>query len=97
MPEEFQHEPEMALGSGTDGLVLTKRILADAPNFLAENGVLICEVGNSMIHLIEQYPNVPFNWIEFKNGGLGVFSLTKAQLLEHQDLFKQYSFPQSFL
>lgn len=87
MPEEFHHEPEMALGSGVDGLDITKRILAQAADYLADNGVLVCEVGNSMVHLIEQFPNVPFNWLEFKQGGLGVFSLTREQLLAHRHLF----------
>ena len=87
MPQEFHFEPEMSLGSGTDGLDITKRILAQAADYLTDNGVLVCEVGNSMVHLIEQFPTVPFNWIEFKNGGLGVFSLTRAQLVEHRHLF----------
>ena len=84
MPEEFRHEPMLALEAGEDGLVLVKRILAQAGEYLTKNGVLICEVGNSMVHLIEQYPTVPFKWIEFKLGGEGVFALTKPQL----DLFK---------
>lgn len=87
MPEEFHHEPELALGSGVDGLDITKRILAQAADFLSESGVLVCEVGNSMVHLIEQFPSVPFNWIEFKQGGLGVFSLTREQLIAHRHLF----------
>ena len=87
MPQEFHFEPEMSLGSGTDGLDITKRILAQAADYLTDNGVLVCEVGNSMVHLIEQFPIVPFNWIEFKNGGLGVFSLTRAQLVEYRHLF----------
>ena len=84
MPEEFRNEPMLALEAGEDGLVLVKRILAQAGEYLTKNGVLICEVGNSMVHLIEQYPTVPFKWIEFKQGGDGVFALTKPQL----DLFK---------
>lgn len=87
MPEEFHFEPKLALGSGEDGLDITKRILAEAADYLSEDGVLICEVGNSMVHLIAQYPIVPFNWIEFKQGGFGVFSLTKAQLDEYRSLF----------
>lgn len=87
MPQEFHFEPEMSLGSGADGLDITKRILAQAEDYLTDNGVLVCEVGNSMVHLIEQFPTVPFNWIEFKNGGLGVFSLTRAQLVEYRHLF----------
>lgn len=87
MPEEFHFEPEIALGSGYDGLDITKQILAHAADYLNDNGVLVCEVGNSMVHLIEQYPEVPFNWVELKNGGLGVFALTKAQLEEYRELF----------
>lgn len=87
MPEEFHFEPELALGSGYDGLDITKQILANAADYLNDDGVLVCEVGNSMVHLMEQYPEVPFNWVELKNGGLGVFTLTKAQLEEYRDLF----------
>ncbi|MCI7354281.1 MAG: 50S ribosomal protein L3 N(5)-glutamine methyltransferase [[Actinobacillus] rossii] len=87
MPEEFHFEPEMALGSGYDGLDITKQILTHAADYLNDNGVLVCEVGNSMVHLIEQYPEMPFNWVELKNGGLGVFALTKAQLEEYRELF----------
>ncbi|MDG4951980.1 50S ribosomal protein L3 N(5)-glutamine methyltransferase [Actinobacillus equuli subsp. equuli] len=88
MPQEFHHEPELALGSGVDGLDITKRILAEAPNYLADNGVLVCEVGNSMVHLMEQFPSVPFHWVELKNGGLGVFALTREELVKHHHLFQ---------
>jgi ribosomal protein L3 glutamine methyltransferase len=87
MPEEFHHEPEIGLGSGSDGLDITRVILREAAQHLNENGTLIVEVGNSMIHLQQEFPQVPFNWIEFEHGGLGVFSLTREQLLEHQELF----------
>ena len=42
-----------------------------------------------MVSLIEQYPAVPFNWLELKNGGLGVFALTRNQLVEYRHLFKK--------
>ncbi|MBN6066962.1 50S ribosomal protein L3 N(5)-glutamine methyltransferase [Aggregatibacter actinomycetemcomitans] len=87
MPEEFHYEPEMALGSGDDGLTITKQILRQAANYLTDDGVLVCEVGNSMVHLMEQFPDVPFNWLELKNGGVGVFALTKAELIAHQAAF----------
>lgn len=87
MPEEFHHEPEIGLGSGADGLDITRIILRNAAEHLEDDGVLIVEVGNSMVHLQAEFPQVPFNWIAFENGGLGVFSLTKAQLVAHQDLF----------
>ena len=87
MPEEFHFEPELALGSGHDGLNITKQILKQAPDYLTENGVLACEVGNSMVSLIEQYPDVPFEWVELKNGGLGVFAIQRKDLVKYHDLF----------
>ncbi|MDO4429892.1 MAG: 50S ribosomal protein L3 N(5)-glutamine methyltransferase [Lonepinella koalarum] len=88
MPAEFHHEPMMALAAGIDGLGLVRRILAQSADFLTEHGLLICEVGNSMVHLIEQYPQVPFKWIEFKQGGDGVFALTKGELMQWRHLFQ---------
>ncbi|MGF1699145.1 50S ribosomal protein L3 N(5)-glutamine methyltransferase [Photobacterium makurazakiensis] len=90
LPDEFRHEPELGLAAGTDGLKLVRRILANAPDYLKENGILICEVGNSMIHMEEQYPHIPFTWIEFDNGGHGVFMMTREQLVECQDEFALY-------
>ncbi|MGZ9897744.1 50S ribosomal protein L3 N(5)-glutamine methyltransferase [Shewanella gaetbuli] len=90
MPEEYHHEPEIGLASGRDGLDLTKRILANAADYLTENGVLVVEVGNSMVHLIEQFPDVPFTWVEFEFGGDGVFVLTRDQLVENESLFAIY-------
>ncbi|MDG3088706.1 50S ribosomal protein L3 N(5)-glutamine methyltransferase [Vibrio hannami] len=90
LPEEFTHEPELGLAAGTDGLKLVRRILANAPDYLNENGILICEVGNSMVHMMDQYPQIPFTWIEFENGGHGVFMLTREQMLEHADEFSLY-------
>ncbi|MFA0520355.1 50S ribosomal protein L3 N(5)-glutamine methyltransferase, partial [Vibrio sp. 10N.222.55.E8] len=90
LPDEFTHEPELGLAAGTDGLKLVRRILADAPDYLTENGILICEVGNSMVHMMEQYPELPFTWIEFSNGGHGVFMITREQLVAHADEFSIY-------
>lgn len=90
LPNEYRHEPELGLASGTDGLKLTRRILGNAADYLADDGVLICEVGNSMVHLMEQYPDVPFTWLEFDNGGDGVFMLTKEQLLAAREHFAIY-------
>ena len=83
LPTEYTHEPEMGLGSGVDGLDIVKVILAESASHLNDDGLLICEVGNSQVHLEAQYPDVPFTWIDFENGGHGVFMLTKAQLIQH--------------
>ena len=53
-------------------------------------GVLVVEVGNSMIHLEAQFPEVPFTWVEFENGGHGVFVMTRAELVQYQAHFAIY-------
>ncbi|WP_281556666.1 50S ribosomal protein L3 N(5)-glutamine methyltransferase [Thalassomonas sp. RHCl1] len=89
LPQEYIHEPEMGLGCGVDGLDIVRKILAQASEHLNDNGLLICEVGNSQIHVEEVYPEVPFTWLTFERGGHGVFMLTKAQLLQYAETFKQ--------
>lgn len=90
LPAEFEHEPELGLAAGPDGLDLVRHIMANAPDYLTDKGILICEVGNSMVHMIYQYPDIPFTWIEFENGGHGVFMLTREQLLDCADQFVEY-------
>jgi ribosomal protein L3 glutamine methyltransferase len=80
MPAEFRHEPELGLSAGDDGLEIAHRILAKARNHLNPEGLLIVEVGNSWVALQEAYPDLPFTWLEFENGGDGVFLLTAEDL-----------------
>ncbi|OCG41888.1 50S ribosomal protein L3 N(5)-glutamine methyltransferase [Gilliamella sp. Bif1-4] len=88
LPDEFLYEPKLALEAGFDGLDLVKKILRDAINYLTPEGVLVCEVGNSWVSLQQQYLDVPFNWIEFERGGLGVFSITREELIQYHYYFK---------
>lgn len=87
MPTEYSHEPAMALGSGADGLDITRKILAEAPRFLTSDGLLVVEVGNSEVALQAAFPEVPFTWIELPEGGNGVFVLSAEQLNEYHHLF----------
>ena len=88
MPDEYFHEPELALASGNDGLDFTRRLLREAHDYLTEHGVLIVEVGNSGEALDRLFPSVPFLWLEFSEGDGGVFLLTRDQLLKHRESFE---------
>jgi len=85
MGEEFGHEPLMALAAGDDGLDLVRTMLHQAADYLNEAGLLVVEVGNSAQALENAYPDVPFLWLEFENGGSGVFALTREELIDHKD------------
>jgi len=87
LPQEYQHEPEMGLGCGKDGLDIVRVILAQSAEHLNDGGLLFCEVGNSEVHVKALYKDVPFTWLNFERGGHGVFMLTKAQLVEFSGVF----------
>lgn len=80
LPDEYLHEPEMALAAGEDGLDLVRIMLQQARQFLTDDGLLVVEVGNSWPALAAAYPELPFAWPEFERGGHGVFVLQASQL-----------------
>ncbi len=88
LPDEYRHEPVLALASGDDGLDFTRRLLREAVDHLTDNGILIVEVGNSAEALEQTFPTVPFVWLEFAHGGDGVFMLTAQDLQRYADSFR---------
>lgn len=84
MPDEFHHEPALGLTAGDDGLDIAHRILAGAAEHLTPGGLLVVEMGNSWVALDEAYPELPFTWLEFSNGGSGVFAISEQDLRRWQ-------------
>ncbi len=82
MPEEYLHEPEMALAAGDDGLDIVHRILKDAPAHLNDEGIMVLELGYGGDALQAAYPETTFNWLDTENSTGEVFWLTKQQLEE---------------
>lgn len=80
LPPEYRHEPALGLLSEDDGLAIPLRILREAAELLAPEGVLIMEVGYSREALSARLPGVPLLWLEFAHGGDGVLLLTREQL-----------------
>ncbi|WP_019216280.1 50S ribosomal protein L3 N(5)-glutamine methyltransferase [Legionella tunisiensis] len=83
LPAEYTHEPRLALECEDNGLAIVEKILANAHDYLTEEGILVVEVGNSEYALVDAFPQLPFTWLDFEYGGQGVFLLTCQQLKAH--------------
>ncbi len=79
-PPEYRAEPRLAHLGGTDGLDLVRRILAEAPNHLNPDGVLVCEFGTGRHILEEEYPGLPFTWLDSEESEGEVFALRARDL-----------------
>ena len=80
LPQEYRHEPDLALRAGHDGLDVVRRILAGAREHLEPSGALFVEVGDSDERLERAFPALPLTWIEFEHGGGGVFMVRGSEL-----------------
>jgi len=80
LPQEYRHEPEMALAGGPDGLDIVRRILAQAGAHLTETGGLLCEMGEGRELLEAEYPDLPFLWLDTEESAGEVFWLDAAAL-----------------
>jgi ribosomal protein L3 glutamine methyltransferase len=80
LPPEYLHEPELALGSGEDGLDFTRIILREAKKHLNPEGLLIVEIGHNRAALEEAYPTLPFTWLDTAAGDEYVFLLHAVDL-----------------
>jgi ribosomal protein L3 glutamine methyltransferase len=89
LPQEYHHEPEHALASGFDGLDLTMQIVTQAVEHLCDDGWLFVEVGNSEVNFAERFNQLDVSWCELKQGGSGIFAISKAQLIAQQDILDE--------
>lgn len=83
LPAEYAHEPRLGLQSGIDGCDAALRILHGAGTHLSPEGLLIVEVGESDKRLRALLPFLPWHWIEFSVGQMGVFALRAQDLRQH--------------
>ena len=77
-PPEYAAEPVLAHAGGTDGLDIVRRILGEAPKHLTPSGTLVCEVGGARAALEQEFPHLPFVWLDTEDISGEVFLLRAA-------------------
>ncbi|ARP86254.1 50S ribosomal protein L3 N(5)-glutamine methyltransferase [Bordetella genomosp. 9] len=80
LPEEYRHEPALALAGGDDGMDLVRRILKDAPAYLKPGGLLVLEIGHERPHFEAAFPNLEPVWLDSSEASDQIVLLTREQL-----------------
>ncbi|HEU4621591.1 MAG TPA: 50S ribosomal protein L3 N(5)-glutamine methyltransferase [Burkholderiaceae bacterium] len=80
LPQEYRHEPRLALAGGADGLDIVRRIIRQARGWLNRGGVLVVEVGHERPAVEAAFPDMRFSWLTTSAGDDAVFLLTQDQL-----------------
>jgi ribosomal protein L3 glutamine methyltransferase len=81
LPQEYRHEPAIALAGGEDGLDAIRAILDAAPRYLNPRGTLVVEVGGGRDAVETAYPNLPFVWLSAHSAPDSVFLLKREDLV----------------
>ncbi|HEY0856578.1 MAG TPA: 50S ribosomal protein L3 N(5)-glutamine methyltransferase [Albitalea sp.] len=80
LPEEYRHEPALALAGGDDGMDLVRRILRDAPAKMTPAAVLVLEIGNERAHFEHAFRRLEVAWMETSAGDDQVLLVTREAL-----------------
>ncbi len=81
LPDEYRHEPALALAGGEDGMDLVRRIVADAAAKLTDIGVLVLEIGNERGHFERAFRRLEVAWLDTSAGDDAVLLVTREALL----------------
>ena len=82
LPDEFRAEPDLALAGGDDGMDFVRPLLAQAPQFLSEHGVLVLEIGHERAYFEAAFHHLNPLWLETSAGADQVLLLTRNDLTQ---------------
>jgi len=80
LPAEYRHEPEIALAGGDDGMDIVRRIIAQARNWLTDDGVLVVEIGNERANVEAAFGGLDLVWLSTSAGDDNVFLIQACDL-----------------
>jgi ribosomal protein L3 glutamine methyltransferase len=80
LPPEYRAEPALALAGGDDGMDFVRALLRDAPRHLADDGVLVLEIGHERAHFEAAFPKLAVAWLPTSAGDDHVLLVTRQAL-----------------
>jgi ribosomal protein L3 glutamine methyltransferase len=80
LPQEYQHEPDLALAGGSDGMKVIKRLLREARGHLKRGGLLVVEVGGERATVEKHFGAIPMTWLTTTAGDDMVFLCRQDEL-----------------
>lgn len=80
LPQEYRHEPTMALAGGDDGMDFVRRLLQQAPEFMAPEGMLVLEIGHEYQNFLAAFPDLEPVWLSTEKTEDQILLLTREQL-----------------
>jgi len=84
LPQEYLHEPQIALAGGDDGMDLVRKIVAGAAQRLKDDGILMVEIGNERAFAEAAFPELNLTWVSTSAGDDMVFLIEARDLQDFQ-------------
>ncbi|MEO8752939.1 MAG: 50S ribosomal protein L3 N(5)-glutamine methyltransferase [Casimicrobiaceae bacterium] len=81
LPEEYRHEPQLALDGGDDGLDFVRILIKEAPRFLDHSGMLVVEIGHNRAAAELAFPRLPMLWLPTATSDDSVFLIKRENLV----------------
>ncbi|MFZ6644339.1 50S ribosomal protein L3 N(5)-glutamine methyltransferase [Undibacterium sp. TJN25] len=80
LPQEYRHEPQIALDGGDDGMDLVRKIVEGAGRRLTPDGILMVEIGNERAFAEQAFADLDLTWLSTSAGDDMVFLINASQL-----------------
>ncbi len=80
LPDEYRHEPALALEAGIDGMDIMRRLMPELKNHLTENGLAVIEIGDGREAFEAIWPDLPVTWLASEEEEDMVFAVKARDL-----------------
>jgi ribosomal protein L3 glutamine methyltransferase len=80
LPQEYLHEPQLALAGGDDGMTIVREIFNQSKPFMKSNTLMFIEIGNEKHYVDTVFPDMDLTWIATQNRDDAVFMVDRNAL-----------------